>query len=265
VFEPPSSPVLMAITWHKLLVGVCALACALAGIGFGLSRPTTYTAAATLQVGQVNPNSPGFYGYVQSATSLATAFSRSIEAAPVLTTIRQRLKLAPAAASARLSTEPLPLSPAFRVFATGPSEASAIRLTNVAAAAVIAYESRSNSANPQAGSLLSEYRQASMALLAAEEKVAAIGNESGGSEALPRAEAVKNTAQVRLKAISTAYVSAVTSQAPRSGLVSLVAGATSASNDHKSKVEMFGFLGLLAGIVLGCAAAVLLEWRRQSA
>jgi hypothetical protein len=216
-------------------------------------------------VGQVNPNSPGFYGYVQSATSLATAFSRSIEAAPVLATIQQRLKLAPAAATPRLSTEPLPLSPAFRVFATGPTETAAIRLTNVAAAAVIAYESRSNSANPEARTLLREYREASIALLAAEEKLTALGHGPTGGSALPKAEAEKNTAQVKLKAISTAYVSAVTSQAPRSGLVSLVAGATSASSNHKSKIEMFGFLGLLAGIILGCVLAVLRERRRQPA
>lgn len=262
VFEPPSSPVLAAIGRHKLLVCACAVAFALIGLGFGLSRQTTYTASATLQVGQVNPNSPGFYGYVQSATSLATAFSRSIEAEPVLATIQHKLELAPAAATPRLSTEPLPLSPAFRVFATGPTEAAARRLANVAASAVIAYESRSNSANPEARSLLREYRGASIALLSAEEKLTTIGEHPAEADALPNAEAEKNTAQVRLKAISTAYVSAVTSQAPRSGLVSLVAGATSASSDRKSKVELLGFVGLLAGIVFGCAVAVLRERRR---
>ncbi len=84
VFEPPSSFVLSAIGRNKLLVCGCAVVAALIGTAYGLSRPRTYTASATLQVGQVNPNSPGFYSYVQSASALATAFSRAISAEPVL-------------------------------------------------------------------------------------------------------------------------------------------------------------------------------------
>src|SRR5665213_3234300 len=70
IFEPPNGFVLAAIARHKLIVGLCAVALALIGAGYGLSRPKTYTATATLQVGQVNPNSPGFGSYVQSASAL---------------------------------------------------------------------------------------------------------------------------------------------------------------------------------------------------
>ncbi len=265
VFEPPNSFVVRAISRHKLLVCICAVSLALIGVGFGLARQTTYTASATLQVGQVNPNSPGFYGYVQSATSLATAFSRSIEAEPVLATIQRKLKLAPAMATSRLSAEPLPLSPAFRVIATGPTESAATGLANVAARAVIAYESQSNSANPEASSLLHDYRDASLALGATEAKLTYLGKHPAGASALADAEAARSAAQVKLKAISDAYVSAVSSQAPRSGLVSLVAGATTASSNRKSKVELLGFLGLMLGIIGGCAVAVLHESRRGSA
>jgi uncharacterized protein involved in exopolysaccharide biosynthesis len=263
IFEPPDSFVLAAIGAHKLVVCICAVSLALIGVGYGLTRPTTYTASATLQVGQVNPNSPGFYGYVQSATSLATAFSRSIEAEPVLATIQRKLKLAPAAALPRLSAEPLPLSPAFRIVATGPTEAGAIALTNTAARAVIAYESQSNSANPEARSLLHNYRGAALALGAAEARLTYLGKHHALVDQLPGAEASRSAAQVKLKAISDAYVSAVSSQAPRSGLVSLVAGASTAASNRKSKVELLGFVGLLAGIITGCAAAVLLERRRR--
>ena len=77
VFEPPDSFILSAIGLNKLLVALCALVMGLAGVAYGLARQPTYTASASPQVGQVNPNSPGFLGYVQSASSLATAFSRS--------------------------------------------------------------------------------------------------------------------------------------------------------------------------------------------
>jgi hypothetical protein len=259
IFEPPESFVLSAIAHNKRLVALIAVALALIGVGFGLLRQTTYTASATLQVGQVNPNSAGFLGYVQSASSLATAFSRSIAAAPVLTTIERRLALDPNDVTPRLSAEPIPLAPAFRVIATGTSDSSAIRLANVTASAVIAYESRSNSANPQAKSLLEDYRLASLQLRRAEAELAELGPSPADPNALAQAEAEKAAAAVKRKGISTAYIAAVASQAPREGLVSLVAGATSASSDRKAKIELYAFLGLLVGLVLGCAAAVVRE------
>lgn len=259
IFDPPESLVLSAIVHNKRIVALFAVVLTLVGLGLGLLRDPTYTASATLQVGQVNPNSPGFLGYVQSASSLATAFSRSIAAAPVLGTIERKLALAPPAATPRLSAEPIPLAPAFRVIATGPSEASAIRLANTAAGAVIVYENRSNSSNPQARSLLDDYRAASLELRQAEAQLAELGSGGESSTEVLEAEARKSAAQVKLRGISTAYVAAVASQAPREGLVSLVAGATSADSDRKSKIQLYCFLGLLAGLVAGCGAAVLRE------
>ncbi len=265
VFEPPSGFLLTAIARNKLLILAVAVLCALIGVGIGTARKPTYTATATLQVGQVNPNSPGFLGYVQSASALATAFSRAISAEPVLATVQHKLHVASSAAAARLSAEPLPLAPAFLVIATGKTESAAIQLANVAAGAVIAYESQSNSANPEAESLLHEYHEASFQLQQAE---AALAHLNLGKDVpisvRARVEAARNTAAVKLRAIGVAYTAAIASRAPRSGLVSLVASAVSASNNRKSKIELLGFIGLLAGIIIGCAAAALREQRRRS-
>ena len=51
--------------------------------------------------------------------------------------------------------------------------------------------------------------------------------------------------------------------APRSGLVMMLAGATSAENDRKSKVELYGLLGLLIGAAVGCGLAVMRQGRRD--
>ncbi len=263
VFEPPSSPAASAIGRGKLIVAVAAVVCGLAGVGVGATHKSTYTASATVQVGQVNPNSPGFFGYVQSSASLATAFSRAIAAEPVLAAVQKKLKLAPSDAIARLSAEPLPGAPAFRVIATGSTELAAVELANVTADAVIEYEGQSNSANPEAGSLLQEYRDASLALQYA---IAHLGHVARGKHASPAAvataEAEKNAASVKLKAIGVAYTAAVASQAPRSGLVSLLAGATSASSNRSSQIELLGFIGLLAGVITGCLLAVLRDRHR---
>ncbi len=265
VFEPPSGFVLSAIGRNKAIVLVCVVALALIGVVAGKSRKVTYTSSATLQVGQVNPNSPGFLGYVQSSASLATAFSRAIGAEPVLATIQHKLKLTPSEAVARLSAAPLPEAPAFQVIATGPTEGAAVGLANVAANAVLSYESKTNSANPEAASLLHEYRETSYQL---QQAAVAFGHlilkKNVSPEARGRAEAVKNAAEERLRAIGNSYVAAVTSQAPRNGLVTLLAGATSASDNRHAKIELFGFIGLLAGLVVGCTAAVLRERLRLS-
>jgi capsular polysaccharide biosynthesis protein len=262
IFEPSESFAVRAIGKSKLLVVAVAMIAALLGAGLGFLRQPTYTATASLQVGQVNPNSPGFLGYTQSAASLATAFSRSVGAAPVLATVERKLQLSPQLAVSRLSAEPIPQAPVFQVVATGASERGAVRLANVAAGAVVAYESKSNSANPQARSLLRDYQRTSLALRRAVMRVAEIDGSSADPDELLKAEAEKSAAQVELEATGKAYTEAVTSQAPREGLVSFLAGATTASSDRRSTAQLYGFIGLLAGLALGCGIAVLRERRR---
>ncbi len=262
IFEPPRGAVLSAIGKHRALVALCAVVFCVLGLAIGLERQPEYTSSATLQVGQVNPNSPGFFGYVQSASGLATAFSRSIAAGPVLKSVEEETGLPRSEAISRLSSEPIPLSPAFRVIATGPNADDAMQLANATGEAVVVYESQANSSNPEARSLFGEYKQASLQLHQAEAEVEEL--ESAAAEDPERlgAEATRSAAKVKLQAIENAYVAAVTSQAPRRGLVSMLATATSASSDRKAKIELWALLGLLAGLAIGCAAAVMRERRR---
>jgi uncharacterized protein involved in exopolysaccharide biosynthesis len=259
LFEPPRSPIWTAIGLNRGLIAICAVLLCLAGLGYGLIREPTYTSSATLQVGDVNPNSPGFLGYVQSSTALAAAFSRAIGAEQVLVAVERQTGIPATEAVKRLSAEPIPLSPAFRVIATGPDEGKAKELAESAARAIVVYEGRANSSNAQAKVLLREYRKASLKLHQAE---AAAGRlEAEGGAAFLNAEAARSAAKVRVGAIENAYVAAVTSQAPRRGLVSMVAGATSAENDRKSTLELYGLLGLVLGAFLGCVLAVVREQR----
>jgi hypothetical protein len=261
LFEPPRGFVVMALARHKLLIAVVAIATTMLGAGYGLVRKPVYTAAATLQVGQVNPNSPGFYGYVQSAAALAGAFSRAIDAEPVLAAVQHKLHLSPAVATARLSAEPIPVSPAFRVIATGPSRAAAIALANVTATGITEYETHSNGTGKEAEALLHEYAAASFALQNATQSFSrAQRDRRTSAQQLARMAADRTAAEVKLKAIGNSYVSAVASQAPSAGLVSLLAGAAGASSDRRAKIEMLGLIGLLAGLLLGSTLAVARRW-----
>ena len=147
------------------------------------------------------------------------------------------------------------------MIATGPSAEGAMKLANTTANAVVAYEASSNSADPQAKALLAEYKEAALALHKADHKVEKREANGSSEEALLHAEAELSAAKVKLQAIENAYVAAVTSQAPRQGLVSVLASATSASSDRKSKVELYGLLGLVLGLVVGCVAAFVRERR----
>lgn len=240
---------------------------ALAGVAGGFARKGTYTAAATLQVGKVNPNSPGFYGFVQSASDLATAFSRAIAAQPVLNTVHHKLGLAPAAVVARLAAEPIPNSPAFRVIATGPSERAAIQLANVSSRALIRYEARANTYSPESGRQLGAYRRASLELVHSKARVKHLATQNAKSPSsalglkLERAEATEAAATLRARALAAGYQQSAQSATTRD-LISPLAGAVTAESDHRSKIQLFGFVGLLGGLVIGCALAAL--WDRRS-
>lgn len=262
VFEAPTSPVFAAVSRHKILVAFFTLLFAAAGVAFGYSRPVAYEASATLQVGQVNPNSPGFYGYAQSASSLATSFSRAITAKEVLDQVDEKLAISPGRAAARLAAEPIPQSPAFRVIATGASGPAAEKLANVAASAVIAYEAKSNSGNAQAQSLLAEVRSSSLNLSRAEKKVGELKESGASLSRVLESEATVSALRVKSDATGNAYKVTLESQAPRQGLVSLVSGATPATGNRSSHMQLFGLAGFLIGLVVGCLAAWLL-YRRE--
>jgi uncharacterized protein involved in exopolysaccharide biosynthesis len=262
--------VIGAITSHKRLVALVGVILALAGAAVGIVREPTYTSSSTLQVGIVNLNSTGVYGFVQSASALATVFSRSITAAPVLAAVNSKLGIGPTQATQRLSAEPIPLSPSFRIIATGSSASAAVRLANTASSAVIAYEASAASAtSPQSAGLLAQYAQAAAASQKAAAQVAhltATHKPSPSTEAaLIRARTNLDSARVRAGALGSIYRGALVSAGtnPSSGLVTVVAGAVTASSDRSSKIELLAFIGLLAGLVLGAVIAALYEQRRE--
>lgn len=258
-----------AIASHKRLVALVGVILALAGAAVGIVRRPIYTSSSTLQVGIVNLNSTGVYGFVQSASALATVFSRSITAAPVLAEVNSKLGIGPTQATQRLSAEPIPLSPSFRIIATGSSASGAVALANTASSAVIAYEASAAAAtSPQSAGLLAQYSHAAAASQKAAALVAhltAAHTPSPSKEAaLIRARTNLDSARVRAGALGSIYRGALVSAGtnPSSGLVTVVAGAVTASSDRSSKIELLAFIGLLAGLVLGAVIAALYEQRR---
>jgi uncharacterized protein involved in exopolysaccharide biosynthesis len=276
--EPAQSLIVAALSRYKWLVlGLTALL-TVCGIAIGIKRKPVFSSTSTVQVGQVNPNSPGFYGFVQSATALATTFSRAITANGVLSIIHQKTGLTPMQAASRLTATPVPDGAAFNVIATGPTSQSAVNLANTAAAAMVSYEAVNNStagaSTSNATSLLNAYR-AQTAQLANDKAIvqklqnqASANASSSGSTSNPtkpsivKAEANEGLAQGRANALAAAYTQALENQQPPGTMLSPLSSALTASSDRKHKLELYGFAGLAIGLLLGGATALVLEQRR---
>ena len=273
--EAAPSLVVAALGRYKSLVLGLALLFAAGGLAVGVKRKAVWTATSSVQVGQINPNSPGFYGFAQSATDLATTYSRAITADGVLSIIHQKTGLTPQQAATRLTATPIPDGAAFSVIATGPSQRSAVSLANTASAAMVSYEATHQSSGTSTGSnadaLYKAYRAETQTLAHDKANVQSIENQTDHSAtgtpdpnnpALIKAQANVSLAQGRANAIAAAYTQALEGQQPPGTLLSPLACALSASSDRGHKLELYGFAGLAIGLLIGAAPAVLLEQRR---
>lgn len=279
IFEPPRSGLMGNIARHKLVVALCALIGAIAGIAYGVHHKPVYTAGTTIEVGTVSLSSPGFDGFVTAASSLAAVYSRAIEAEPVLRKLEHEFGLGPEAVVSHLSAEPIPDSPSFRIIATAGTPKAAISIANTTSEAVIHYEEHlAEGRSPQIALLLKEYSAATDRQANAEARVEQLTSEQTAgreadqkagrkSSAAPGPELVKarialSEADLRAEAVKASYQQLIVTEGGENsggGLLSLLAPAASTTSNHSSRLKLYALVGLLLGLMLGCVAASALE------
>ena len=273
--EPSPSLIVAALGRYKWLVLGLTVVLTICGLAIGYKRKPIYAANATVQVGQVNPNSPGFYGFVQSATELATTFSRAITANGVLSIIQHKTGLTPAQSSARLSATPIPDGAAFSVIATGSTSQSAVSLANTAAAAMVTYEAAANSSasttSSNTAAIFNEYRGQSTQLAHDKAIVQKLQNHSSSQRQLagpdqPRAGAGSGKCGPGAGSRRTHWpphtrrrsrISSRPGRCCRRWQVLSRPRATASTSSSCSPSS-----GLAAGLLIGSAIAVMLEQRR---
>jgi hypothetical protein len=250
-----------AVRRHPVTALLPVIALTALGVFAGLARTPTYTATAKLSVGRLNIAAPGaLAGFQTAVSSLADAYSRSVSADGVVDPVARRLRLDPRDVRRRVSAVPIPGTPVFRVRGDGDTAGAAIRITNGASTALIAYVDRLNRTNPDAARLLGELNAAALAnsraaSTARRARAAWQARHSARTrQALERAQAQADTAKVQLDAVARTYVSSEQGGGATS-IVQILARASDASSDRVRFLEVSVFVGLIAGIALGVALA----------
>jgi len=270
-FLPPfesRSFLVEAIARSKWILLFLAVVLAAGGVAVGVRRAPTWSSTAELQVGaKIDPNSAGFSNFVQSESALTATFSRAIAAPAVLAQIASKTGLSADQSAKQISASPVPDTAAIKVIGTGPNAATARKMANVGASALVNYESTRRYGT--ATTLFNEYRAQTRVVARAKANLQKVENANPNDPTNPdviAASAAGASAETRANALSAAYTQALTND-PTAGtnLVTPLSTAVSATSDRKHKIELFGLIGLAAGLLIGTATGIVREQRRAHA
>src|SRR3954469_3753016 len=111
--QQPAPPlgVLQAILRSLPLVILPVILLVGGAVAYGLYRSPTYTSEARLNVGGLNLTTQTLAGYTTAVQQLAVAYSRAIDARPVVAPVAKKLRLPVADVADRISATPIQGSP----------------------------------------------------------------------------------------------------------------------------------------------------------
>jgi capsular polysaccharide biosynthesis protein len=251
--------VLEAMRWHWRLVLIPVVLLVAAGLALGLFRAPVYTATANLSVdfGAQNPSS--LSGSVTAAQALAESYARSVDATPVVLQVSRKTGIPRDRVASQMSASPIPDSTVVKVSGTAGSAETATTLANVAATALTRYIATLNGTRQGSAPVLAQFRQAESVYqdrLGHQEELAARveANPSDETAARELQQARVKTQVALLKKNSVGELYGASQQAYVAPLRFLNV-ASSASSDRLSRLQLLGFIGLVAGLAVGAALA----------
>lgn len=251
--------VLEAMRWHWQLVLIPVVLLVGIGLALGLLRAPTYTATANLSVdfGAQNPSS--LSGSVTAAQALADSYSRAVFATPVVSQVARKTGSSAGEVSDHVSASPIPDSTVVKVSGAAGSEHAAIDLANISATALTHYIGSLNGTRKGSTPALIQFRQAESLYqdrLAHQLELAthadANPSDETAQEELKRARVKTQVALLKKTSVGELYGA---SQEAYVAPLSFLSEATSASSDKLSRLQLLGFIGLVAGLAIGAALA----------
>jgi hypothetical protein len=253
---------------HAGLVALTVLLALGAALAYGLLRSPQYTAEARVTVGQISVATQGIPGFVTAASGLASAYSRAVDAPPVVRRAAAAAAVPEGEARDAVSASPIPDAPLFRVEAESDARGRAIALANGAAEGVIDYVRLVNRRADVRQGIRSRYGRVSrdvQRLRLARDAARRSFDRRETADTRERLQAATgryDTARLEQEALRNVYGSAIQG-ASAANLLQLLAPATEAESDRRSVLERLLLTGLLGGLVLGLALAMLREGRRR--
>ncbi len=251
--------VLEAMRWHWQLVLIPVVLLVGIGLALGLLRAPTYTATANLSVdfGAQNPSS--LSGSVTAAQALADSYARAVFATPVVGQVAHKTGSPANEVADHVSASPIPDSTVVKVSGDAGSEEAAIELANASATALTRYVGTLNGTRKGSTPVLIQFRQAESLYqdrLAHQGELAtqvdANPSDQTAARELKRARVKTQVALLKKNSVGELYGA---SQQAYVAPLSFLSAATSASSDKLSRLQLLGFIGLVAGLAIGAALA----------
>jgi Mrp family chromosome partitioning ATPase len=248
-----------AVRRHPFLAVLPLVVLTALGILYGLSRKPVYTAETRMYV-QVPSGEPStLFAVTDAASGLASAYSRAVQATTVGNAVARDLRNDPTAAAGSTSATPVPDSPIVKVTANASTARSAVRLANVTADELAKYINDLNTSNTASHYALAAFSAAThrvararATLVDAQKAVAALPTTDAKAQ-LESARAAFEVAELRQSAARARFTSLQSGQQPS---LEPLRRATGATDDRKSKLQLYGFAGFLAGVLAGLALAL---------
>ncbi|MEJ5887584.1 hypothetical protein WDZ16_03835 [Pseudokineococcus marinus] len=270
VDREPVSP-LTALRRHWVVGAVLTIAGALTGAALGAATPASFTSESRVAVGSNDLLALSVPGYAYAAGQLAASTARYVDNSQALGALEPVLG-EDAAEVEDVSASPIPESNIIRVEVTAATSDVATRATAAVTDYLLEQSSRVNTSS-DADELLGQYADLSreVAQTRAERDSLSASIQSAPATAPPspdvQAQLVDLEAQLavlsaRQGALEARYQDAVTSDDLSYQLVT-VAEAAPSFDTSTTQVQRYGLVGLVAGLLLGLLAAVLLDRARR--
>lgn len=253
--------VLAEMRAYPVLVALCVILLTAAGIAIGAMRDPTYTAESRLLVGNLSIGDPSALpGAVTASQALAPVYARLIDATAVREQVAAEVT---GEADADVSATQVVSTPLIEVTAESESEQAAIEYANAAGQALSDYVGGLKSPGSEVNSIAKRYREAQLDYREKLDIYNRLKADAGDSLSTPErtqlneAESEMQTAKLERNAIASLYNRGQNIRASQPSL-NLFELATDADSDRTETMQITGAIGLVAGLALGGALAVLL-------
>jgi capsular polysaccharide biosynthesis protein len=244
-----------------LLVLVCVLACAGAGIAIGLLRSPVYKAESQLFVGSFDVRSVAIPGFVTASQQLADAYSRLGASDAVVVPVARQLGLTPAQVRERLSSSNVPGSPVVRLTAEGPSRGAAVDLARAATNETVNQVRVLTTRTDEGSQLFARFKTAAAKSQRADARVSRLQSRGASQQAILAAQTDAQTAKLEVQTLANLYGEA-RANSGGAAQAHVVNSAVTATSDRGQVLQQLVLLGAVAGLVAGAGLAVLRERRR---